>query len=208
MSKKVMFGTRTIVTLALLVALSIVLTRILAVTAGPYRLSIGSMPIVLSGLLFGPIAGAMTGFVADFLGASLLGTGYTPALMVTPILMGLLPGVLRFVLKNKNQLNVAKLIGVTENSFAITIPKLLIVTAPSYVLGSMLYSTYILSGVVHTPFMALFPMRVLIYVGTMMLDTLLIFLLIKSGVFRTLGYSFVGGNKNELRGNATIHPQR
>jgi riboflavin transporter len=206
MPKKVMFGTKTIVTLALLVALSIVLTRILAVNAGPYRLSIGSMPIVLSGLLFGPIAGAMVGFVADFLGASLMGTAaYMPALMVTPILMGFLPGILRLILKNRNQINVAKLIGVTENTFSVSIPKLLIVTAPSYILGSMLYTTYILSGMYNTPFMALFPMRVLIYVGTMLLDTLLIFLLIKSGVFRALGYSFAGGKNNELRGNAKVH---
>lgn len=204
MSKNVVLGTKTIVTLALLAALSIVLTRLLAVTVGTYRFSIGNMPIVLSGILFGPLAGALTGFVADFLGASMLGTGWTPQLMVTPILMGLIPGVLRFLLKDK--ISFAKLMGVSVTPFKISLPKLLLVTALPYVLGSMLYSTYVLSIMYGTTFFALLPWRVVIYIVTMLIDTMIIFLLIKSNVFKTLGFNLTGGKKDELRGNASLHP--
>jgi uncharacterized membrane protein len=82
MPKKKKLTIRIIVSLALLAALSIVLTRVLAVTAGPYRFSIGNMPIVLAGILFGPLAGALTGFVSDFIGASLT-YGWSPQLMVS-----------------------------------------------------------------------------------------------------------------------------
>lgn len=188
MPKKKTLTVKIIVTLALLAALSIVLTRILAFTAGPYRFSIGNMPIVLSGILFGPLAGALTGFVADFIGANFLSLGWSPQLAPTPILMGLIPGLLRLLLKNK-----------------VNYWRLLCVAMPSYILGSMGWTTYMLTFMYGQPFLVLSATRVPTYAITLLVDTLIIFLLFRSGIFRTLGISAIGGKTHELPGDPEIH---
>jgi ECF transporter S component (folate family) len=152
--------------------MSIVLSRLLAVNVGPYRFSIGSMPLLLSGLLFGPVGGALAGFAADFLGATFLGNGpYSPMLAPTPVLMGLIPGLLRAVVwKKPNALRV----------FAVALP--------SYIIGSMGYTTFILAKYIYgQPFLPLFAQRVGIYAVTFAVDAFIVFLLIKSGMFYRMG---------------------
>ncbi|MGI6751425.1 MAG: folate family ECF transporter S component [Anaerovoracaceae bacterium] len=86
---------RTLVTIALLVAINIVLTRIFVIYITDFaRLDLGNVPLLLSGLLFGPVAGALTGGVADVMGALISGRGWFPPLTFGPILMGLIPGLL------------------------------------------------------------------------------------------------------------------
>lgn len=88
---------RVLVTLALLVAINIILTRLFVVYLTDFaRLDLGNVPILLSGFLFGPLAGALTGGVADVLGAIISGRGWYPPLTVGPLLMGLIPGLLQF----------------------------------------------------------------------------------------------------------------
>ena len=88
--------TRMLVTLALLAALSVILARILGFQPLPYlRLSFEDLPIILSGLLFGPVAGALTGTVADLAGGLLSPYGINPVFTVGPMAMGLSAGLLR-----------------------------------------------------------------------------------------------------------------
>jgi len=95
------FPTRTLVQVALLTAISIVLTRFFAVMvpiAGvlAIRLSFGEIPLILTGLLHGPWAGAVAGVMADLLGYSLFSAGgpFFPGFTLSAALTGLLPGVL------------------------------------------------------------------------------------------------------------------
>ncbi|MDR0445664.1 MAG: folate family ECF transporter S component [Oscillospiraceae bacterium] len=173
MSKKGLAVTKTIVTLSLLAAMSIVLSRILAVNVGPYRFSIGSMPLLLAGLLFGPVGGALCGFAADFLGAFFLGNGpYSPMLAPTPILMGLLPGLLRHFVWEKPG----------------SVSRYILALLPSYIVGSMGYSTFILSKYIYgQPFLPLFMQRVVIYAVTFVVDAAIVFLLVRSGIFHNTG---------------------
>jgi len=67
------FTTRTATNLGLLTAISIVLTRVFGFIipiagVGALRISFGEIPIMLSGILFGPVAGAVTGVAADLIG--------------------------------------------------------------------------------------------------------------------------------------------
>ena len=48
---------RTLVMLALLVAMSIVFSRVLSISTGFVRFNLGSLPVLLAALLFGPGAG-------------------------------------------------------------------------------------------------------------------------------------------------------
>ena len=64
---------RTLVMLALLVAMSIVFSRVLSISTGFVRFNLGSLPVLLAALLFGPGAGFAVGAVADIIGGVLAG---------------------------------------------------------------------------------------------------------------------------------------
>ena len=97
------FHTKTLVLMALLAAISIVLTRFLVVyLSSSVRISFGNIPILLASLLLGPVAGGFTGAVADLLGATLFSPfGYYPPLTLPPVLVGVLPALFKPILLNK-----------------------------------------------------------------------------------------------------------
>lgn len=76
-----------------LVATSIVLTRVVGVTFGPYRLQFGDLPIILAGMLLGPIPGAIVGFVADVVGGIWVGYAINPVITIGAACIGLVAGV-------------------------------------------------------------------------------------------------------------------
>jgi len=78
----------------MLTALSIVATRMLGIQAGQFlRLSFGGIPIILAGVLFGPVSGAAAGTAADLLGFMLnpMGGAYFPGFTLSSALTGALP---------------------------------------------------------------------------------------------------------------------
>ena len=90
------FNTYALTVCALLTALSVVLARVLTlIPAETTRISLEAVPIVLSGLLFGPIPGALVGFAAVLIGCLFSPFGYNPIFCVPPILYGLLAGAVR-----------------------------------------------------------------------------------------------------------------
>ncbi|MGN0976900.1 MAG: folate family ECF transporter S component, partial [Faecousia sp.] len=81
--------TKTLAYCALLAALSVVLARlIIPMPNVSTRFSIEAVPIALAGMLFGPMAGGLVGFCADFVGCLFSGYGYNPLFCVPPILYG------------------------------------------------------------------------------------------------------------------------
>ena len=75
---------------ALLTALSVVLARLLTIIPSEVsRFSLEAVPILLAGLLFGPLPGAAVGFAADFIGCLFSPFGYNPIFCLPPILYGL-----------------------------------------------------------------------------------------------------------------------
>lgn len=167
--------TKTMTALALLIALSVILTRFLSYAPeGPLRMSIGNMPIVLAGILFGPVGGALAGFAADIIGASLQGFGINPLLIPTPILMGLIPGLLRPILR--------------QNA---TYFKFLLVAILPYLVGSIGYQSYILYKMYGGtyPLGFIYGWRAVIFIITPFVDTFIIYTLFRRGVFSHIGIS-------------------
>lgn len=86
---------KTLAFMSLLVAMHLILTRIIALDLGPYRISIGSVCTILAGLWLGPIAGGTCGFAADILGCFMKGYAINPVIMLAAILWGVIPALMK-----------------------------------------------------------------------------------------------------------------
>lgn len=99
--QKRFLSTRKLATIALLLALHIVVTRFIAVETQIFRISFSFIPTSLSAMLFGPWIGAVFGFVADFLGMLIFPKGpYFPGFGLNEALYALTYGLFLF---NKNK---------------------------------------------------------------------------------------------------------
>lgn len=92
--------TRRLAYLGLLIALAVVLTRVASVRVAiggveGIRLGFGAFPLILAGVLYGPVAGAMVGALSDILGFFISPIGpYMPHFTLTAALTGALPALL------------------------------------------------------------------------------------------------------------------
>ena len=87
-----------------LAALSIILSRYFGFFITPtMKFSFGTLPLMISGMMLGPIMGGLTGVVADLIGV-MINAGGTPHLGFTlgALLTGAMPGLISFYCKKKN----------------------------------------------------------------------------------------------------------
>ena len=166
---------KNIASCALLAAISIVMARLLSFsTPDGVRWSADKFPLFIAGMLFGPMMGAMTGFVADLLG-SLLQFGFNPFLCPPAILYGLFGGLFRWYL--------AKKFSVVRMGIAYLFP---------VTIGSILYQSFALA---YFYFSGTYVEGVLYYLGTrtfqfsimLVLEVALIYFLIRSNIFARAG---------------------
>ena len=89
-----MGGLRNLALCALMTALSIVCGKYLAFNAGPVmRFSFENLPILLSGIVFGPLWGGLVGAVADLLGCVMVAYPINPLVTAGAVLIGVSGGV-------------------------------------------------------------------------------------------------------------------
>lgn len=154
--------------LAMFIALQIVLSKFLMLQLTPsIRLSIDSVPILLAGIWFGPIAGGLVGALADFLGTLLFPTSgtYFPPLTIAFFMIGLSAGLLARFVRVKHPLL-----------------RIVLIVIPAEIIGSYLSKSIALSFLVGAPFTVLLTARALPVSIVMTVNTFLVFLL-----NRTLG---------------------
>lgn len=165
-------GVKTLVVLAFLTALSVVLSRLLSLNTHSVRVGLGNVPILLAGLLYGPFAGALVGFGADITGALLLSSfGYMPLLGLSPVLLGGLPGLVKPLLLRKSA-SPLRLGLVVFGAEAVTS------------VGWTSYCVHLLYG---TPLRELLMIRVPLYLLMALAETAVLWLMIRSGIFRSRG---------------------
>ncbi len=120
--------TKALACCALLAAISVVMARLLAYAPfGSVRWSLDKFPLFLAGMLFGPLAGVMTGLVADVTG-SMMQYGFNPLLCPPAILYGLFGGLFQGWLRKKP-----------------LVPKLIVSYLFPVVLGAWLYQSFALA---------------------------------------------------------------
>ncbi len=87
------FSTRMLVTLSVLVALQVVLTRFCSFNAWNVRIGLGFTALVIAAIFYGPVAAAIVGGLGDLIGSLAFPTGpYFPGFTLTQVLMGLVLG--------------------------------------------------------------------------------------------------------------------
>ena len=100
-----LFGTlKVMVAVSLLCAMSIILGKYLAINIGEVlRFSFENMTIILSGMMFGPLIGLVSGIAADLIGCLLVGYAVNPIVTVGAGAIGFLAGLIYFLM-NKTKL--------------------------------------------------------------------------------------------------------
>lgn len=118
--KKNKITTKHLVAASLLTAISIILTRVFSIMipiAGvqALRIGFGGIPIMIAGILFGPIVGALTGVTADLVGFMINPMGaYFPGFTLTAALSGFIPGLLyHYLYKRDSKANFSIINGFT-----------------------------------------------------------------------------------------------
>lgn len=165
------FGTLRIMTIsALLCAMSIVLGKYLAIRGGEVlRFSFENLPILLSGMMFGPIVGAIVGTLADLLGCLLVGYAINPVVTLGAALIGLSAGAIYAVL-GKLTLGVRVSLSVTA----------------AHLLGSVLVKTLGLAAFYSMPFGVLLLWRLLNYAIVGALEVFLSYAVLKNRAMQRL----------------------
>lgn len=159
-----LFGNlQVLVITSLLVALSVVFGKLLAVNiTQSFRISFENLPVLLAGIAFGPWIGAMTGMAADLIGCLVVGFAVNPIITFGAACVGLVSGaVSHFILVKRNQRSI------------------LLSVAAAHLIGSILVKSigiYLWYG---TPLSALW-LRVPIYLVTGTAEAYLILLLFQS----------------------------
>ena len=118
--------------MALLVAMHLVLTRVLVIDLGAYRISVGSVCTILAGLWLGPVAGGVCGFASDIIGCFMKGYAVNPFITVAAILWGVLPALVRPFIANKKK--TGKTVGICVSIVVTAILSSLVLTTAGLVI--------------------------------------------------------------------------
>lgn len=166
--------TKNLVRAAFLTTLSIVLTRFLSITLpivglSAIRVGFGRAPIVMSGILFGPVIGSITGAASDIIGMLIFPQGvYHPGFTLSAILDGVLPGLLAIMYRKR-----------PKNGSYITIGRIFTVEFILTVLNSIVLNTLWLTQVLGKGYMILLPARLINAVINLPIQTLIIYTIMK-----------------------------
>ena len=132
MQKKQYWNVKTLVFMALLIAMHLVLTRVLVIDLGAYRISVGSVCTILAGLWLGPVAGGVCGLCADIIGCFMKGYAVNPFITVAAILWGVLPALAKPLFANRKK--TGKTVGICVSIVVTAVLSSLVLTTAGLVI--------------------------------------------------------------------------
>ena len=170
------FRTRTLCCVAVLTALSAVIAYLCKfLTLAPtVRITFENLPIIMSGFVFGPVAGAVTGVTAEFISTliSQYGLGQmNPILTAAAGLIGAIAGIAAILTRGRK------------------LPlRLVFAVFLAHVIGNMLVKTLGLYVWYKMPILPTLAVRVPLYAAIASAEYVLLLILLRSdGIRRTLG---------------------
>ena len=165
---------------ALLIALSIVCGKFLQFPVGEMlRFSMENLPILLAGMAFGPLTGALVGVVADLIGCLAVGYVINPIITLGAAVIGSVGGTVYLAGRRL--------------PFAV---RVVLAVAAAHLLGSVVIKTVGLAAFYDMPLALLMLWRLFNYVIVGAAEALLLLALMKNKVFNAL---LSAGNKGEKR---------
>lgn len=149
---------------SLLVAISIICGKYLAIPGGEVlRFSFENLPIMMAGILFGPVAGVAVGVVADLVGCFLVGYTVNPLVTLGAAAIGFLAGIVWRASKS-----------------APFILRVVVTVFLSHLVGSVGIKTFGLAAYYAFPLWQLMLWRFLNYVLVGAVEGTLLFILLKN----------------------------
>lgn len=107
--QKRMMSTSVLVKASILAAISVVLTRALSIMVPlgglpALRVGFGSIPLIMAGMMFGPVVGGVVGVVADLVGVMMnpMGGSFFPGFTLSSALYGVISGLMFQTFKIQN----------------------------------------------------------------------------------------------------------
>lgn len=153
---------------ALLAALSILCGKFLAIPVGTVmRFSFENLPILLAGMMLGPVFGVLTGVVADLVGCLMVGYTINPLVTLGAACIGLVGGVL-YRLLSRLPLSL----------------RVICTVLSAHLVGSVLIKTFGLAVFYDMPFIILLLWRLLNYVIVGVAECALLYYLLKNDAVR------------------------
>lgn len=148
--------------MALFAAISIILARFMVIwLTQSVRISFGSIPILLAGLLLGPVAGGFAGAVADIVGATLFSPfPWYPPLTLPAVLVGVLPGLLKPLLLKE-----------------VRLWRIYLVIFLTNIVTSIGLTTWLLSGLYGTGYLELLALRAPVSFAVAIVEGLIVYIL-------------------------------
>lgn len=163
--QRVAFGSlKVMLAVTFLAAVSIVCGKYLKIPVGDVmRFSFENLPILLAGMVFGPVAGAVTGILADLVGCLMVGYEINPVVTVGAAVVGALGGGIYFVCKR------------------IPLPfRIGCAVLGAHFIGSVVIKTFGLSQFYALPFFALMGWRAVNYVIVGGLEWIVLWILLRN----------------------------
>ena len=102
-NSKQQWSVKTLVFMALLIAIQLVLSRVFVIDLGVYRITLGTVATILAGLWMGPVAGGVCGLVSDIIGCFIKGYAINPLITLAAITWGVLPGLAKKLMAEKSK---------------------------------------------------------------------------------------------------------
>jgi ECF transporter S component (folate family) len=95
------FHTKTYVCIAALSAIGVILGKLLAINVTDFlRFSLENLTIILTGIIFGPVAGGIIGALQDIVGCLVVGYAINPIITLGSSAIGIIAGVFWRVMKH------------------------------------------------------------------------------------------------------------
>lgn len=174
---------KTIVFAAVLVAMNLVLSRVLAINIGStLRITVSATPIYLASLWFGPLVGGICGGLGDLLGCLIQGYAPNPLILISSILAGVLPAVLKkYVFKDK-----------------VNTWKIAVMLIAHGIVGSLGFTAIGLHVYYGTPWSVLYTTRIIQTIALTIANTILVSILYQSALTTYVNQAFAAQRTREV----------
>ena len=160
MSEKQMSMTHRLVLMAMFAAVQIVLSRFLSINLWNLKIGFSFIPVVIAGILLGPVSAGLVGLVSDVIGATLFPIGtFFPDFSLTSFITSFGYGF--FLYKNQSMKNIVAAVLFSE------------------IVGTIFLNTLWISMLYGTPFVAVLIPRIAQAVGMSVVKILCIRVMVK-----------------------------